>query len=137
MKQKTGSGGTVKAERERSYAMPVHEKFKFDNLNKMFRGMLPALFDDEMRRCLLDCKDRFEDDKARSVKIEFRTSPRHGTNGDEVDVEVEVVSTVPKKRTRLHTLAVKANGEAMFHPDLLDEPEGRTLYDEDTGEVKE
>lgn len=113
--------------------MSAHEKFTFANLPKMFGGQLPLLFDIEAKRALADCKDRFEDDKVRVVKIEMRFNPVANTHGDEVTTEVEVITSLPKQRTRLHTLAVRNNGEATFHPDLPGEPEGSTLYDDGEG----
>ncbi len=111
--------------------MAMHEQLKFDNLDKLFKGQLPILWNAEMRRVMLDCKDRPNDTHARICKIEFRCVPKENTDGDEVNIEVQVISTVPKQVTCTHTVTLKANGTAFFHPDLVDEPDGSTLYDDD------
>jgi hypothetical protein len=120
--------------------MAMHEKYKFDSLSQMYQGSIPPLFEEAAQGVLKDCKDRFEDDKPREITIKLLYVPKKNTHGDEVDTEVEVSWKVPRKRTRVNTLAVRNNGEATFHPDLPENPNGSTLYDDvdrNTGEVRE
>lgn len=117
--------------------MAVHEAFKFENLGKAFGGTVPLLVNDQIQRVLRDCKDRFTDEKARTVRIDLRFSPVANEHGDEVNAEVQVTSSLPKCITRIHSLRIKANGDATFHPDFADDPNAEGLFDPHTGELRE
>jgi hypothetical protein len=123
--------------------MARHEKLNLQNLILLDFGKIPAAFDTEMSRVVKDCMDRPLDDKARKVAIVFTVRPKSeavdaGTGAvdcDRVSVEAEIQSTVPKRRTKVYDMLPKQDGTLMFHPDLAEEPDGSTLYDEDAEEA--
>lgn len=111
------------------------ERFTLENLPQLDFGIVPEVFDREMKRVVKDCMDRPHDDKARAVNIKFAVKPlpspsAQGMACDEVQVEVEVDSAVPKQRTKIYTMRTKADGGLVFHPDLPDDPDERTIMDE-------
>ena len=115
--------------------MPRSESLCFDNLRLLDRGTIGATFDAELSRVQEDIRDRPAHDKARVVSINFKLAPvvdvkTSQIHGDEVRVEVEVTSTIPKRRTPIYTMQSKNSGELTFHPDLPDEPDGSTIFDD-------
>ena len=110
--------------------MALRENLEFKNLDKMFDGRVPALFNLEMKRAIRDCADRPHEKKPRTVQITFRMSPVPESEGDEADIEVEVASSVPKSRTKIHTVSTKVDGSATFHPDFAEEPDANGIFDD-------
>lgn len=111
------------------------ERFSLENLPHLDFGKVPVAFDAEIKRVIQDCMDRPTDDKPRQVAIVFNIVPVPESTGsgivcDEVAMEVEIDSKVPKRRTKVYAMKTKANGDLMFHPDLPDAPDDETLMDE-------
>jgi hypothetical protein len=112
-----------------------------DNLRELDFGKIGAAFQAELQHVVKDCQDRPTDDRARSVSIVFKLAPEVDVkagviHADVIEVGCEITSNVPKRRTQIYKMKPQANGTLLFHPELPEEPEGSTLYDEETGEVK-
>lgn len=114
-------------------------RFGLESLGQLDMGKIIAAFDAERARVVQDCLDRPGDKKARAVTLEFLFAPVPNQLGtcEEVMMECKVTSKVPKRQTKIYTMSPNSKGDLAFHPDLPDEPDGSTLYDPDTGEVKD
>ncbi len=106
----------------------AREQLKLENLAKLDFGKIPAAFDAEVLRCVADCKDRPLDDKPRKVSLTFNLWPKADVDGtgvvcQDVDVECEVTSTVPKRRTRIYTMRPTHDDKLAFQPDSPENPD--------------
>lgn len=112
-------------------------EFSLRNLRLLDFGKIEVAFKKEVERVVHDCIDRPGDDHARCVVLKFNFAPKidesmgGGNDCDLVAVECEIQSTVPKRRTKIYDMRPHATGQLSFNPDLPDEPDGETLYDED------
>lgn len=118
------------------------EAFNLENLRLLDFGKIGEAFNHELEFVVKDCMDRPLDDGARTVVIQFTLKPvpdSHGTTVecDTVDVACDVIGKIPKRKTKVYSMKPRHDGKLAFHPDLPEEPDGSTLYDEETGEVKD
>lgn len=116
--------------------MAQQEKLTLDNLRKVGFGIVNEAFDRELKRLTQDCEDRPMDDKPRSLTLTAKLTPKADTTGrdvvcDGVQLEFEVSSKVPVRRTRIFNMKPKQDGSLFFHPDLPEDAEGDALYDDD------
>lgn len=107
-------------------------------LPKLDFGKIDAAFRAEMDRAVEDCKDRPLESKARKVSINFLLAPKidkaaglEGNNADEVELQCEVTSTVPKRKTRVYTMRTQQNNGLLFQPDSPDEPDQPGMFKEE------
>ena len=112
------------------------ETFNLANLPKVDFGKVSAAFDHELKSLVKDCDDRPLDDKARTLTLKVSLKPQADTTGnsaicDSIAVEFEVQGKIPVRRTKVYVMKPKQDGSLAFHPDLADDPDGSTLYDED------
>lgn len=110
-------------------------KLTLENLKQLDHGIIPAAFNKEIERIVEDCKDRPTDDRPREVVLKIKMAPKvdaeaGDVNGDEILVDAEISSVVPKRRTKVYTMKPQGKS-AIFHPDLPDDPDESMLYDED------
>lgn len=113
-------------------------QFTLENLKQLDFGMIGAAFNAELSRVVKDCAERPMDDGPRKINIGFNLVPvpEHNTNTGAVDlnevrVECEITSAVPKHRTKIYTMKPTHDNKLTFHPDLPDEPGESTLLDQD------
>jgi hypothetical protein len=113
-------------------------EFKLENLKALDFGLIGAAFDAELQHVVKDCQERPMDEAARKVTISFNLVPvpEHNSNTGAVDlnevrVECEITSAVPKRRTKVYTMKPTNENRLAFHPDLPEEPDESALYDED------
>lgn len=108
-------------------------KFTLDNLRLLDFGRIGVAFNTELERVVHDCMDRPAEDKARSVIIRFNFAPLNSSPGasdcDQVKVECEIASSIPKRRTKVYSMIPHVDGQLEFNPDLSDQPEGETIFD--------
>jgi hypothetical protein len=115
-------------------------KLTLENLKELDMGVPSEMFDMELKRVLRDMEDRPTDNTPRRVSIHFVLKPEmdsRGRNLEQVAMQVKVDSSVPKQQTRVYRMAPKQDGSLAFNPELLDAPNDRSLYQQETGEVKE
>ena len=124
--------------------MSQRTRLTLDALKMLDQGIITKVFEREVSYVTRDCDDRPLDDRPRKIAIEFSFTPEVnelGTGGlDSVSVQVQVQSSLPKRRSRSFKMQAHQDGSLSFHPELPEEPEGDALYDEDvidreTGEV--
>lgn len=116
--------------------MSQRVKMDLESMKLLENGLLAKVFANELRHVVDDCRGRPNDKTARSVSVKFSVTPKVDPNGpggdlDEVELAVDIQSSVPKRKSAKYTMQVHQNNEISFHPDLPDDPEGSTLYDED------
>lgn len=109
-------------------------KFNLDTLKNLDFGTINAAFEHHLQRAVDDCFQRPEDDKPRTVALQFKLTPEM-TKGscDSILVECEFLTKVPNMRTkpyRMTPIVNKGKGDGLlFHPDLPDSPDGTTVMD--------
>lgn len=113
-------------------------KFTLENLKQLDFGLIGTAFNAELTRVVKDLQERPMDDGARKINIAFNMVPVPDVNTntgsidlDEVKVECEITSAVPKHRTKIYTMKPMQDGSLSFHPDMADEPDGSLLTDDD------
>ena len=119
--------------------MASSTKLRLENLVQLDGGIVCRAFDCELGQGVQDCLDRPTDNRPRKVAVVFTIKPKVDVKAGEVNcedclVEAEVASSMPKKRTKSFTMKPKHSGDLCFHPDLADDPDGDTLYDDDVRE---
>lgn len=107
--------------------------FTLASLNELDFGKIPAAFTAEMKHAVADCKDRPMETKARKVSISFILVPKidkqsNDNHADEVEMQCEVTSTVPKRKTNVYTMRTKQDHGLLFEPDSPTEPNQPGLY---------
>jgi hypothetical protein len=106
-----------------------------ENLRLLDFGKIGAMFKHHLERCVKDMLDRPGEKKARDVVIRFRMVPNPVVNGNTIDLEnVKIAalceSVTPKHCTQVYTMDFNHDGSLVFNPDLPDEPDGSTLFNE-------
>lgn len=103
--------------------------FSLETLNLLDLGKIEKAFKTEVDRVVADCKDRFMDDRPRSVVLKFSFEPSLDEGEYEVLVECEITGTIPKRRSKVYTMRLDdRTGGLLFNPDLPDDPDEETLY---------
>ena len=112
----------------------MFKEFNLESLKELDFGRISAAFDTERERVVKDCQDRPGDGKPRSIAIKFNFYPQsdgsESVDCDEVKVECEITSTVPKRRTKIYTMKPVRDGKLRFNADDPDDPENPTLLDQ-------
>lgn len=116
--------------------MARKETLTLENLKLLDFGKIGAAFNAELEHVVKDCCDRPTDNRPRTVTIQFKLAPEVDVKAgliqaDDILVGCEIASGVPKRRTQVYKMKPQANGALVFHPDLPDEPDNSTLYDEE------
>ena len=104
-------------------------RFSLEKLGKLDLGKVNAAFDQQMQRVVHDCEDRPHDQTARKVILTANVRPIVESKGEELDIEFEVLSSVPKVRSKPYRMSVGQGGALAFNPDLPEDPESQTLFD--------
>src|SRR5262249_42381719 len=112
------------------------QKFSLDNLKNLDFGKISHAFNAEVQRIVQDCMDRPGLEKNRQVSIVFDfwpvTDPAQGlVDCETVGVEAQVTSKIPARKTKVYSMRPHKNGELSFNPDMPEDPDGRTLYNDD------
>lgn len=91
-------------------------ELKIDTLNQLDDGRVVAAFMAELKRAVSDCDDRPADKKAREVTLTGFITPIQAPEGglENVGIEFEVSSKVPKRKSRRYTMDVRKGGMLIF-----------------------
>lgn len=111
----------------------ARQQLTLDSLRVLDFGIVPEHFKQSLERAAKDCIDRPVVKTARKVTVEFFLTPvpdQSGRDCDEVHVECEISSAIPKYRTRPYQMTPTRRGELMFNPDVPEDPDQQTLYDD-------
>lgn len=109
-------------------------KFTFGSIPLLDGGKIVLAFDKEVERAVADCMDRPADKRPRSVQVTFKMIPTSTEESkgdcDQVVIAAEITSTIPKRRTRPYVMVPHTNNQLSFNPDLPDDPNSATLFDD-------
>lgn len=83
-------------------------KLTMESLSVLDQGKVRAAVDKELRHVLADLSDRPGEKSARTVSIDIKLTPEQDESGVAVtgQLEVEVSSSVPKRRTRSYQFEI-------------------------------
>jgi hypothetical protein len=114
--------------------MPV-EILTLASIRELDNGIVFEAFQRELERCVTDCADRPADDRSRSVCLTVRLWPdvdlKAGqVHGEQVLVEAEVSSSVPKRRTRVYSMRPKGTSGLVFATETPENPDQLDLEDD-------
>lgn len=112
-----------------------------DTLEQLGGGVVNAAFRKLLSNVVADLEDRPQLKDARTITLKFHFKPVVDPTGgaghlEAIEFEVECHDGIPKRRSRTFKAVSKLLDAAKrvyglaFHPDLPDDPEGSTLYDE-------
>lgn len=105
------------------------EKFQLATLSHIDQGRINTAFEQELRRCEADCKDRPGNKKPRTVALVATMSPVANDEGDAMescDVQFHVASKVPKRLSKIYNMKATAQG-LLFNELSPDEVRQRTI----------
>lgn len=103
--------------------------FRIENIGEIDDGRIAAAVNVELGRVVQDCINRPGDASARKVTIETIVKPQKGDDGVcvAVDVEFEVKSRVPSRRSKRYEMQTNAGGALVFNPASPDDVRQGTL----------
>ena len=109
--------------------MAVHELTLKALMEDLDGGRIHEAFASELRRVVMDCDDRPGDNKPRKVSLEFQVVPLIDDEGnlDSCAGKFHVSSTVPKRRSKVYSFAVRSGGALVFNDLAEDNVHQRTL----------
>lgn len=101
---------------------------KLERLAEIDDGRIAAAFDDEIGKIVEDLNDRPGDKTARSVTVKLSFVP-HAPGGavDDVSVDFEITSKIPKKRSKTYSMAVHGTRRLVFNDVSTDDVRQGTL----------
>lgn len=108
------------------------QEFTLDSLRKLDFGLVPQHFQKELERAVADCRDRPIVNTKREVTVKFYLTPlphQQGGDLDEVHVECEIFSAIPKYRTRPYQMTPLRGNKLAFNPDNPEDADQQTLMD--------
>lgn len=94
----------------------MRRKFSFTTITALEPGV-QTLFDEYIRQCVKDCRDRPGLGKSRAVRLEVVIAPedQETANIDGVIVQINVNKVIPKQVTKAFSLALNVNNELAFN----------------------
>ncbi len=110
------------------------KKLALGSLQDLDHGMLDKTFQTHVATASNDCYQRPEDKTPRKVIITLLMKPimAHGAL-DRIETSLDFATALPKMKSRTYSMQPEINrGNAqglMFHPDLPDDPDGKTIMD--------
>lgn len=103
-------------------------RLTLESLKELDFGLVAEAFQAELTHVVRDVQDRPGDDKKRKVAINFVIVPV-GQQADEVEIECEVVSTVPKRVSKPYRMKVQQNSSLLFEPLTPENPDQLDVED--------
>lgn len=109
--------------------------FKIQELGSLDLGFVAAALNTELRRVVLDCIDRPLNANGRKVAMIMTVKPVPDQQNAVSEIEfvtvgVEISSSIPKRQSKIFQMDPCRDGSLLFNPDLPEEPDGRTLFDD-------
>ena len=89
------------------------EQFTLQTLSTVDDGRIAVAFEQALRRCELDCRDRPTLDKARTISIDAKLTPRVDESGRdllEVLVQFEVRDSQPVRTSKVYHMVAARSG---------------------------
>lgn len=112
------------------------EKFDLGSVSKLDEGRIREAFEQALKRCLADCKDRPAVSDARKVQLLATLTPVVGDNGEmeSCDVHFEIHDSVPKRKTKIYNM--KSKGGALFFNELAPGDINQGTLDDEEARLK-
>lgn len=105
------------------------EKFSLATLASIDQGRVREAFEQALKRCEADCKDRPGTDEARKVTLTAILVPVHDEGTGELEscnVQFQIVESIPKRKSKVYNMASDESG--LFFNELSpDQIKQRTL----------
>lgn len=105
-------------------------QLSLDTIRELEFGAVAEQFDTLIERAVSDVLNRPHDRTARKVQLELQIRPSQH-NEDEAEVSMEMKARIPAHRSRSYAMRLHAGGKLSFHPDVPDDPDAHTLFDEE------
>lgn len=88
------------------------EKFAMATMAEIDGGRIREAFDQALRRCEIDCKDRPGDGAARVVNMTVRLTPVLDVDGEmnSVDIQFQVKDSVPTRKSKVYNMRSTEGG---------------------------
>lgn len=88
------------------------EKFTLSTLATMDDGRIKEAFEQSIKRCESDCKDRPGLDGERKVVLDVTLTPVPDENGvlDSVDIQFKIKDTLPKRCSKTYNMRATRGG---------------------------
>ena len=105
----------------------------FDTLNELEGGQIALGIDIALKQAIADCHDRPGVKGPRKIMVELAVVPTPDDRGSSMvraAVGFNIKTTNPPRGVVL-PMSVGKNGELMFNSDAPDNPDQKTLYDDD------
>ncbi len=117
--------------------MAQRVKLTLDTLGMMTGHALSEAFNEKVQQAIKSCQDYPGYEKPRQISVIISFTPQMekdgtGTASDYVAVQATIKSSFPAQKTNVYRVMAHQDGSASFHPDLPDDPDGDSLYDNDT-----
>lgn len=111
-------------------SMQALKELTLASLAEIDGGRFAAAFQQHIKRVSADCFERPTDSKAREITIKLSVKPIE-IDGlcDDVNVTMQVASTVPKQQTRPYNMALKKAG-LLYRPDSPDDVEQNSFLED-------
>ncbi len=104
-------------------------KLKLSSLEELDMGKVEKMFEGHVHRVLTDIEDRPGDTTVRKINLEITAIPADA-EGDTVDMEFSVKSSVPIHRSRKYNMRMQHVGgkrSVVFNPESADDVKQGTL----------
>lgn len=94
------------------------EKFKLATLADLDDGRVREAFEQALKRCETDCKDRPAMKEPRRVSLTAFLCPVLGDNGEmeSCDVQFQIVDSIPKRRSKVYNM--KSTNAGLYFNEL-------------------
>ena len=107
----------------------------FENIGEVDAGRIKLAVEQHLKKIVTDCIDRPGNDTARTLTLQLNIVPQidpDTNNCDDVNIEFEVGSKVPKHRSRMVNCAVRKslNGPMLAFNDLSEADSDQRTLDE-------
>lgn len=112
------------------------ERFNLAAVAKIDEGRIREAWEQALKRCMDDCKDRPAVKDDRKVQLMATLTPIVGDNGEmeSCDVHFQVADSVPKRKSKLYNM--KAKGGSLFFNELSADQIHQRTIDESEGPRK-
>lgn len=111
--------------------MPLYQ-LSLENLPALDLGKVNEAFRAQLARVVQDCMDRPGEQKARKVTLEVTVTPVLQSDGDctEAKVQMQVVASTPKLRTREYSMGIRRGGGLVFNEDDPEDITSPTMFED-------
>lgn len=109
------------------------ERFNLGSLSALDGGRVREAFEQALKRCEADCKDRPALKDPRRVSLTATITPVVGDDGnlESCDVQFQIVDSIPKRKSKVYNMKSTASG--LLFNELSPEDINQRTLDEASG----